>query len=297
MEIYDQFLKTKLQDFLIKESEEESGTRKQKASFWPSESEKPLFDIYHAWIGTPPTNPIDAEKLVMFSAAKMMELALIGKLQKMGMVKKAVEQQRFEFEREGIIVTGYADGIFEDGSPIEVKTFYGDYQAKELEAGRPKSAYLKQLAMYMDALDQDRGKLVYLDRGTGGMYEFTLIREPETLKFKCMTVEFDLNDTYKKWALFHKEHIEKEIEPSPFIDAGKYKEDISLIDWSKVSKADIGAARNGYKVIGENRGEHWKILYSPYKDLWIEKQGQKLGYSEAELETIRAATKGYSSKK
>jgi large subunit ribosomal protein L2 len=57
MEIYDQSLKTKIQGFLIQENEEESGKRKQKDTFWASETEKPLFDIYHTWMATPVTNP------------------------------------------------------------------------------------------------------------------------------------------------------------------------------------------------------------------------------------------------
>jgi hypothetical protein len=112
-----------------------------------------------------------------------------------------------------------------------------------------------------------------------------------------MNIEFDLLDTYKKWAKFYEENILKEKEPDPFIDAGKYKADINTLDWTKVSKADIGAARNGHKVIGENRAEHWKVLYSPYKDLWIQKQGQTLGYTSTELAKIKDLTKNYSSKK
>ncbi len=296
MEIYDESLKIKLENFLLEEDEEYVKGRKQKSSFWPSESEKPLFDIYHTWFQTPQTNPIEAEKLIMFSAAKMMELALIGKLQKMGLVKKATDQQRFEFEREGVLVTGYADGIFEDGTPIEVKTFYGDYQARELNAGRPKSGYLKQLAMYMDVLDQDLGKLIYLDRGSGAMYEFDLVRTPDTLKFKSMAIEFDLNDTYKKWAKFYNENILLEKEPDPF-ECGHYKAKIDEINWSQLSKAVIGAARNGHKVIGTMPEEQWKILYSPWKDLLLERQGYKSGYSETELANIKRITKGYSSKK
>lgn len=290
-------LKEQLQDFLIREDEDYSKSRKQKDSFWPSESEKPLFDIYHAWKGTEVTNPIDPEKLVMFSAAKMIELALVGKLQKMGVAKKFKDeaQQHFIIEREGIMVSGYTDAVLTDGTIVEVKTWYGDYQTRELEAGKPKTSYLKQLAMYLDAFDQDEGKLIYLERGTGQMFEFTLNRVKD-LKFKCLDIEFDLQDTYKKWSRLYHENILKDIEPDLY-ECGKYKADIDTIDWSKVSKSDISLARNGHKVIGSNREEHWKILYSPYKNLLIQKQGTRPGYSQEELEKIKIATKGYSSKK
>lgn len=293
MEIYDQSLKTKIQGFLIQENEEEAGKRKQKDTFWASETEKPLFDIYHTWMATPVTNPIDAEKLVMFSAAKMMELALVTKLQKMGVAKKGDEQQRFQIEREGIQISGYTDCIFTDGSVGEIKTMANDYQVKELLSGKPKSAYLKQLAIYLDALDQDRGKLVYLDRRDGGMYEFTLLRISD-LKFKCMNVEFDLSETYKKWGKFYNENILKEKEPDPFADCGAYKADLEKIDWHSLPKSVISAARTGKKVIGERQDIHWQILYSNWKNLWVQKQGQVLGYSTKEIEQIKSLTRNYS---
>lgn len=293
----EETITSQLQDFLVDEDQDYQSKRKLKDSFWAGEAEKPLFDIYHQWLGTEPTNPIDAEKLLMFSAAKLMEIALIGKLQKMGLVKKQKDDKQMHFliEREGVPISGYTDGILEYGQPIEVKTFYGDYQARELEKGLPKTSYLKQLAIYMDALDQDAGKLVYLDRGNGAMYEFDLIREPGTLKFKCGVLSFDLNDTYKKWAKLYDENILPGVEPSPY-ENGLYKADINSLDWSKVGKADISAARNGHKVIGGDRENSWKILYSPYKNLLIERQKQTLGYSDAELKTIRELTKGYSAK-
>jgi hypothetical protein len=212
----------------------------------------------------------------------------------MGIAKKGDEQQRFQIEREGIQISGYTDCIFTDGSVGEIKTYYGDYQTRELEAGRPKTNYLKQLAIYLDALDQDRGKLIYLDRGTGAMYEFTLLRE-KNLQFKCMNIEFDLLDTYKKWAKFYEENILREKEPDYF-ECGLYKADINSLNWDKISKSDISAARNGRKVIGSNPQENWKLLYSPYKNLIIQKQGQSLGYSAKEMAAIKKLTKDYSSK-
>lgn len=260
---------------------------KVKSSFWASETEKPLFDLYHQWIGTPATNPIDAEKLVVFSAGKMMEVALIENLQAMGMVRKFEndEQQYIRITREGIEISGYIDGIFVDGTPLEVKTFYGDYQARELKAGKPKTAYLKQLAIYMDALNQNRGKLMYMDRGTGEMYEFTLTRE-SGLKFKCMNIEFDLTDTYKRWAELYKNNIIPRIEPrSEF----RYKYPVQEI--AKASKTDISKARTNSAVYGD-----WQVKYSPYKNLIIQREGCGLGYSDDEIQAIKELTKGYSSK-
>jgi hypothetical protein len=262
--------------------------KKEKTSFWASESEKPLFDLYHEWMGTPPTNPLMAEKLVMFSAAKHLEISIIKRLQSIGLVQKQEDdkQLRFEMERQGIKVSGYYDGVFVDGTPVEIKTFYGEYQATLLKEGNPKPSYLKQLAIYMDSLDKNLGKLIYLDRGTGEMYEFDLRREPNSLRFKSMAVEFDLNDTYNRWAKLYKNHVAPKIEPP---SEYKYKKPLHAIDWSKVSRSDISKARNNHKVIGD-----WEALYSPYKSLIIEREGTTLGYSLEELEQIKRLTTGYS---
>lgn len=281
-EIYDSFLSTKIREHL--QSEERDHT---KRSFWATDTEKPLFELYHSWIGTPVTNPIEPEKLVMFIAAKMCEMALIEMLQKIGIVK-VQEQERIEMTRRGVPVSGYMDGVFTDGSPIEAKTFYGSYQLKDLKAGLPKLSYLKQLAVYMDAKDVSLGKLVLMERGTGEMFEFTLVRTSD-LKFKCMAQEFDLDDTYKRWSKLYQENILPKIEPD--IAEYRYKYDIKTVDWSKVSSGDISRARTGAAVYGD-----WQLKYSPYKNLWLQKQGSTLGYSDEELAFIRDKTKGYTSK-
>ena len=281
------YLITQIQKYM---NEEEMKREHDKNSFWPSETETSLFDIYHKWIGTPPTNPIEAEKLMVFTAGKMIEESLVGTLTKMGIVKEMGkdEQARVEMTREGIPVTGYIDAVFTSGNPLEVKSFYGDYQLRELRAGKPRESYLKQLAIYMDFLGADKGKLVYIERGTGEMFEFTL-EKGAGLQFKCMNVEFDLTDTYQKWSRLYHDHIIPKIEPTP---EHKYKYDIASMDWNKVSKADISKARNGHKVIGD-----WQVLYSPYKNLIIEREGTHLGYNDKEMELIKSLTKGYSSKK
>jgi hypothetical protein len=266
--------------------------RHAKNSYWCGEAETPVFDLYHKWIGTPPTNPMDAEKFIVFSAGKMMETSLVSTLTKMGLVKEMTgdEQARVEMTRQGIPVTGYIDAIFTNGNPLEVKSFYGDYQAKELRSGKPRESYLKQLAMYMDFLGKDNGKLIYMDRGTGEMFEFDLVRTSD-LKYKCLNVEFDLDDTYKRWARLYNNNIVPRKEPSAW--ENRYKIPVQEIDWSKVSNADISKARNNHKVIGDG----WKINYSSYKNLILDRQGTVAGYTKEELDYIIKITRGYSSKK
>lgn len=287
----NQYLITQIQNFLDEQETEE----RVKTSFWATETETPVFDLYHKWIGTEPTNPIEAEKLMMFKAAKMMELSLIAMLREMDVLEedksfwknlfKKNNQHRIEFETHGIKVSGYLDGLLKDNMPLEIKSFYGDYQTKELKSGKPKESYLKQLAIYMFAKNAQKGKLIYIHRGTGEMFEFTLIRTGETT-FKCMSIEFDLEDIFKRWARLYKNNIVPKVEPKSEF---RYKIPVEEIDFTKISKSDISKARNNHKVIGDS----WQVAYSPYKDLIIEREGTIVGYTNEELEKIKEATQGF----
>jgi len=279
----NKFLTTQIQEFL---SAEDQGKEHKRTSFWATDCEKPLFDLYHSWIGTKPTNPMEAEKQTMFIAARMCEVALVETLDKMGYLQEVKEgQQRIEMTRMGVPISGYLDGRFKEGWPLEVKTYYGVYQAKELREGKPRSSYLKQLAVYMDALNEDRGKLVYMDRGTGEMHEFTLLRTGKT-SFKCLAVEFDLNDTYKRWNKLYMDHVIPKKEPASEF---RYKIPIDQLKWETLSKSDIGKARNNKKVIGDS----WQVAYSPYKNLIIEREGSCIGYSDSEIAQIKTLTSGF----
>ena len=278
----NKFLITQIQEFMDKADKKEH----EKTSFWATDTEKPLFDLYHNWIGTESTNPIEAEKLMMFNAGKMMEESLVQILNKMGKLEEVEEgQHRIEMERYGVPISGYMDGLLKGNIPLEIKSFYGDYQTRELKEGKPKTSYLKQLAIYMDAQDATVGKLIYIHRGTGEIFEFTLLRGDGN-NYKCMNVQFNLDDVYTRWKNLYNNNILTKQEPMP---DKKYKYPVDTIDWSKVSKSDISKARNNRKVIGD-----WEVLYSSYKQLYIEREKTCLGYTEEELEKIKEATKGYS---
>jgi len=272
---------------LIREFLDTTELAKDKTSFWPSETETNVFDIYHRWIGTLPTNPLTPETRLMFNSAKLIEQAYVDMFADMNILLSSEESQlHIEIERFGIPVSGYIDALVElegKDTVVEIKTYYGDYQERDLTNGKPRSSYLKQLAIYMDALDLQNGMLLYVDRGRGKTFQFPLLRDG--LKFNCNDVSFDLSDTYLKWADLHQLCIEPGIEPPSDY---KYKTPFAEIDWKKLSNSDISKARNNHKVIGA-----WQVLYSPYKDLIIEREGTQLGYTPAELEIIKQLTKNY----
>jgi len=266
--------------------EQERVRDKEKDSFWASESETMLFDIYHRWKRTKPSNPIKAESKVLMNAGKMMEEALVEQWTEAGIVQKNEEQIHIRMDRLGVPISGYIDAVHVDGYPIEVKTFYGWYQTKELEKGKARESYLKQLAIYMDALDQDKGKLFYMERGSGKMFEFTLHRINEK-QFLCGDIGFNLHDTYQRWQDLYTNHVLPSQEPEPDY---LYKVPPSQIDWSKISKTDVKKARANQKVIGEHA---WAINYSQYKDLILQRQGVKPGYTIDELIEIKKYSQAF----
>ncbi len=286
------------EDFL-KTSDEE---KREKKSFWASECETPLFDLYHKWIGTEPTNPLDLNGIMIMNTGKMLELSLVEILEKKGIAKIIDEQTRVEFELEeyGIKVSGYVDAILQNDIPLEIKTFYGDYQERDLQMGKARSSYMKQLAIYMYYLKASKGILLYINRGNGNMYQFDLLRQGTKFRLvkkrdeygRIIDAEdvFDLADTFKRWADLYKNHIVPKIEPKSEF---RYKIPVNEIDWNTISKTDISKARNNQKVIGDS----WQVAYSAYKDLIIEREGSTLGYSDEELAIIKEKTKGYTSKK
>ena len=259
---------------------------KKKDTFWASESETMLFEIYHRWKGTEATNPIRAEAQVLMNAGKMMEEALVEQWTAAGMVQKHEDQIRIRMDRLGVPISGYIDALHVDGYPIEVKTFYGYYQIKELEKGKARESYLKQLAIYMDALNQDKGKLFYMERGNGRMFEFTLHRVNEK-EFLCGDIGFNLHKTYERWQDLYTNHILPSQEPEPDY---LYKIPPSQVDWSNVSKADIKKARANQKVIGDHA---WAVNYSGYKDLILQRQGVEPGYTIEELLEVKKYSEAF----
>jgi hypothetical protein len=244
-----------------------------------------MFDIYHEWKGTPRTNPISGQRLVMLEAGKQIEVEIVKKLQALNFLKEVDElQERIDIVRHGAPISGKIDALIKHGGiPVEIKSFYGYHQEKELKLGNPNTGYMKQLAIYMDALGVDKGILFFVERGNGAMYEFLLVRQDDGT-FSCGKIRFDIEDTYKRWGDLYENYIMKDIEP-PI--EHQYKVDPSKVDWTTASKTDLQKYRNGQKVYSSHP---WAIQYSAYKDLIIEKQGCGLGYTPQELLEVKRYT-------
>lgn len=272
---------------------------KKKTSFWASETESMAFDIYHKWIGTPATNPMQGETLMMLTMRKMSEEATVALLENAGVLLKRFtndERVYFEWGPNKVPVSGYPDaGVAIDGSEaiVEIKTYYGQHNDVEVKAGRVRLSYLRQLAIYMYYFKMEHGILLMINQGTGEMTEFDLYQifspNPNSpLHFICPDndIEFNLEETFKRWDKIYVENILPRVEPAIEFT---YKYDIYKLDWSKISSSDISKARNGHKVLGD-----WAVKYSDFKNLIVEKQGTTLGYTNQEIDYIRKVTEGYS---
>ncbi len=262
--------------------------------FHASDFGKPILDIYLRILGTPKTNPPKWNDTLKWEAGKGVELGMLKLLKYNGIVAEDYDQNiqgAFSVEREGVTLNGHMDAINLQGQPIEIKSINNknSVDIANYRDGLPKENYVGQLAVYMDILGVDTGFLFAATIDGLDTFWFECKRTGDR-QYTCGKVTVDLDKEYKKWAVLKTKYIDTKTEPSPWQYV--YKRNIEELDWTTVSVGDISKARNGHKVIGD-----WQVLYSPYKDYIIEKQGTKAGYTLVELERIKELTKGYSSKK
>lgn len=258
--------------------------------FHASDFGKPVLDIFYRITGVAKTNPPQWNDTLKWEAGKGVELGMLKLLKYNGIVAEDYDQNdqgAFSVVREGVTVNGHMDAISKQGYPIEIKSINNKnaIDIMNYENQTPKENYVGQLAVYMDILGVDTGYLFACTIDGLSTFWFECRRIGDR-RYQCGTVTVDLDKEYKKWSKLQKEYIDKNVEPSP--NQYQYKRDIDKIDWAKVSKGDISKARNGHKVLGD-----WQILYSPWKDLIIKRQGAELGYNAEEITKIKQLTEGY----
>jgi len=275
-----------------------------KKGFGASDAEKLSFDIYHAFKGTPKTNPTMWWDTLKFGAGKGVELAMVDILKENGIVAQDFDQstdETFEMEREGVKVRMKIDAIvdtatlydLEKGAPIEIKSVNNknSVNIKEYEDGKPRSNYVLQLAVYMDYLGKDTGYL-FVSSIDGLHYFWFTCHKLEGGKYQCGNTIVDLAAEYKRWAKIWNENVVPSVEPKVEV---RYKVPVQDIKIADYSTTDISKARNGAKVLGDK--DSWVITYSPYKALILAQQGVQEGYTDEELGIIKTVTAGYSAKK
>lgn len=287
-----------------------------KTSFYASDMFRLEPDILLPIQGVLPTNPPTWEDKLKFEAGKSIELSIIDTLKFNGIIDENFDQEKeeaTEIVREGAPIRMRFDGRvkvggakilvqdstmpvdveveLKEGAPIECKSINNKnaFDISEYQAGNPRDNYVAQLSVYMDALGHDKG---YLFCATiDGLHTFWF--ECKKIKegiYQAGNTIVDIGNEYKRFG-----EIWKRKDQEPKWDEETYMLPIEQIDWTKQSKTAIQNARTNKKVIGTENS--WKILYSSYRDLILQKQGvEKRGYSDETVERICTITKGYSAK-
>ena len=119
-----------------------------------------------------------------------------------------------------------------------------------------------------------------------GLNRFWFKCKRTTSSFICGNTIFALDKELARWKKLYEENVITKIEPD--IWEYKYKYPIEEIDWTKISANKISSARNNRAVVGD-----YQITYSSWRDLWVKKQGEHLGYNAEELIKINEMTSGY----
>ena len=160
----------------IESVDKKKNEERNKDAFYVSDAGRCRRQMYYSLEFKRPLELNSAEAILRMDAGKRIEESLIDMWDKAGMLVD--EQVRVEHKlADGHELHGYADAIVKIGDDdvlVEVKSFYGYYQLKELREGRPNENYVYQLALYMHFLGHDHGKLFYVDRSDMSMFEFNV---------------------------------------------------------------------------------------------------------------------------
>lgn len=188
-----------------------SKSRKPRAHnrFWPSSSSvayvdkfgeikvegKCLRSEYWSILGEPITNPTNARSLRIMAAGKRMEDFEIESATEAGILVDT--QRKFEHKLpSGAIISGSLDGVMKlDGKEVavEYKSGYGVWFRKDqLGLGTdgkrlvrftpsPKMVHVLQVLLYLDHYrgQIDDFRLIYLDRGDGENFEYSISLDEE----------------------------------------------------------------------------------------------------------------------
>lgn len=271
--------------------------------------------------GVEETDPMKWHDYLRMAAGKAVELQMCKVLKQNGVIAEDFDQESApstRIERHGTPISMRFDAVGKpggatikaqdlelpnageisvgEGEPIEIKSINNknSFDIQSYIQGNPRENYVMQLSIYMDALGKDRGHLFCST--IDGLHTFWFVCERiGDGKYKCGNTVVDIEKEYQRFAKIWADKDKPLDELTEYWNEELYKVPIETIDWTKISTTKISDARNGRLVIG-TEGKY-KIDYSRWKSLIVERQGVALGYSPEELEAVKAATAGYSSKK
>lgn len=289
--------------------------RRKRTSIYASDYGKLECDILCELNEVEHTNPMLWNNTLRLEAGKAIEEQMVKILKFNGIVDEAYNQDtapttsitregaeiRMKFDAlskkstlklDGTVLPNTESIEIGEGEPIEIKSINNKnaFDIRDYMEGNPRENYVGQLSIYMEALGKEQGHLFVAS--VDGLHTFWFVcKKIDEGKYQCGNVIVDVNKEYKRFGEIWKKFINKQ---EPNWSQEIYKLPISEIDFTQLSTNAISEARNNRKVIGSK--DSFKILYSNFANLIIEKQGSIRGYSESELAEIIAKTKGYSAK-
>ncbi len=214
----------------------------EKETFYASDYEKPAWELYHGFIGTP-RERIRSSSALRMELGNVFEDVIIDKLRNKGeciTIERAGElgfviksnQIYARASYRDIVISGRMDGMSKNLNPIECKSGFGYSSLLHLQKREPKDSYMFQLGFYQYYMvhilgmnSGRRGYLIFADRATGEIISFTqeydgnfglkIYYRNKLCKTLDMKGEFDRwNSIYLDYVLVKKEPPFSEYKPA-----------------------------------------------------------------------------------
>lgn len=257
---------------------------------------KPSLDLFFRMTGVEETNPTQWNDKIKWGAGLGVEKELLQVLKDSNIVPEEYDQDvhgLISKEIGGILFTGHMDGntsLDQTGEPIEIKSINNKnaFDIEKYRNNNPRENYVGQLAMYMFLTKAKKGHLFV--SAVDGLSNFYFeCNDIGNYTYKCGNTVVDVGTEVKRLIKLYKDHVVPN--KMPDIWEYRYKYPILEIDWNNVSNSKISLARNNKAVIGD-----YQIVYSNWKDLIVQLQGETLGYTPEEISKIKELTKNYTTK-
>ena len=249
----------------------ENQTKREKTAFSPTDSSKCITQLALELKNAIPTETRDFYSNWRLELGKAVGQSTAYVLERSDF-QVTLTEQRIDVPILGLTrrLHGYVDILLgELPIIVEVKSWYGFMQRKDLEEGKYKPDYALQLMWYEFALSKNEGVLLYVPLEPGeSLYSFDIKRS-----------DARLDGVVKRWQIVE-ENLARGTLPDPEF---RYKYDLNPIELQRVPAKKLKQMLTGNAVHGD-----WQCRYCPFKIYCVtELQKDTLGYTPEELARIQ----------
>jgi hypothetical protein len=265
-----------------------------------------LRDQYWAATGVPATNPPDLQGRIKMLIGDAVEKLLVAQIfSKLHMAGVCLLDTQVPVGGSNPNWDGYIDLMVaakEEGEwkkyAVEIKTMSGFGAELFLRTREPKEGYLSQLGLYLRDLWQKHqireGCLFYVllsDSTFGTLVQVDCRYLPESdsiqaIRFRAsdgqdqpISLIYPLERSLDRFRAVDRA-VASGVAPQP---SYRYKYPVTAEGLKDISDAKIKKAIESGIAIGD-----WQVLYSRYKDKQLATDGISLGYTDAEIGTLKA---------